>query len=319
MAKQKRKKLYCDEVADSNTRLITKFGKIITADEVYPIIADDYALQAIANGIPYEQAEQMVRSKMSTTENMLDMVGITAVNNWYWGGRQVYRFDSELAELLRSQTKEDVIVDTSALDLLPVQHFYISLDDDTRYGFFVSLSGNVLYISDMRKDHTEAYVLPLPDDSTSISDIIANTNSSMGISVSKKDAAELSKRMAVYMQFIVYLSAINAEITPVTNGAVITRQAGQKPITRHDKTQISDVGYRLGETIRAARKEKANVRYIGEHAQGTAKAPHIRRSHFHSYWTGSGEDKSLIVKWVNTIFVHGGAADISTVHDVSDK
>ena len=50
--------------------------------------------------------------------------------------------------------------------------------------------------------------------------------------------------------------------------------------------------------------------------QGTPKSPHIRRSHFHSYWTGNGENKQLVVKWVNTIFVKGSSENLSTIHDV---
>lgn len=120
------------------------------------------------------------------------------------------------------------------------------------------------------------------------------------------------------MQFIVYLSAINAEIEPVTKGSIVTRQAGQKVVTKHDKTEISNVGYRSGEALRTNKKEKVNVKYIGEHEQGSPKSPHIRRSHFHSYWTGSRGNKELIVKWINTIFVHGNDKnnDISTVHNV---
>lgn len=314
MAKQKKNRLYCDEVADSNIRLINKCGKIVTAEELYPIIANDYVQHMSAKGVTCD--EQMIMDNLTTTKSMLNMASLTALNNWYWGGRQVYRFDSELADLLRSQSRDDIIVDLAALDLLPVQHFFISLKNEAGYGFFVSISGDVLYISDMLKDRTEAYVMPLSRENATLSDIIDNANRDFGISVSKKDAAELSRRIAMYMQFVVYLSAVNAEITPVTKGAVTTRQARQNPITRHNKTEISEVGYRIGETIRASRKDKSDIKYTGEHAQSTTKVPHIRRSHFHSYWTGSGEDKELVVKWVNTIFVHGGNADISTVHDV---
>ena len=68
------------------------------------------------------------------------------------------------------------------------------------------------------------------------------------------------------------------------------------------------------------REEREKVVYIHDdntaQKQGTPKSPHVRRSHFHSYWTGSGDDKQLIVKWVNTIFVKGDSKNRTTIHDI---
>lgn len=319
MAKQKKEKLYCDLMVAQNNRWIQTLGKVVNAKELYNVVANDFVYQAIAKGVPTDQIESVVKAQLDKTEIMCQMVGFTAVNNWYWGGRQVYRFDKDLAELLYSQTKDDVEVDCKTLSLLPCPNFYISLNDKTRYGFFVSYSDNVLYISDMINDRTESYAFQIPKSEEKLTSIISNSNTKYaGKEVTHEQTLELSKRIAMFMQFIVYLSAINAEIEPVTKGSIITRQAGQKPVTRHDKTEISNVGYRLGEALRANKTEKTNIKYVGEHAQGSPKSPHIRRSHFHSYWTGSGENKELVVKWVNTIFVHGDsdAKDISTVHKV---
>ena len=318
MAKQKREKLYCDLMAESNNRLIQALGKISNAEEVYKIVADDFANQAISKGVPFDQIESIVKKHMNNTEIKSQMSGLTAINNWYWGGRQVYRFDKDLAELLYSQTKSDIEVDSETLTLLPCSHFYIYLEDNIRKGFFVSYSDNVLYISDMGNDFTFSLGIPIPKGGTMISEIIEDTNAEIDNDITPKQISELSGRISTYMQFVVYLSAINAEVEPVTNGSIVIRQAGQKAVTRRNKTEISNVGYRLGEALRTNKKEKANVKYIGEHEQGSPKSPHIRRSHFHSYWTGSGENKELIVKWVNTIFVHGNDnnSDISTVHNV---
>lgn len=93
---------------------------------------------------------------------MMEMIGLTAGNNWYWGGRQVYRFDKELSSLLYSQTKEDINIDCETLNLLPYPHFYISLDDDIRQGIFVSYLDNVLYISDLGNDFTFSVAFNIP-------------------------------------------------------------------------------------------------------------------------------------------------------------
>ena len=204
MAKQKKGKLYCDQMADSNMRLIGKIGKIADENIVYPIIADDFVEQALAKGVPPEQVEYLVRQHLDKTETMAQIAGLTALNNWYWGGRQVYRFDPELAELLYSQTKDDVDIDSETLLLLPCPHFYISLEDDIRKGFFVSYIDDIIYFSDMANDHTESYALRVPKGETKLTDIISDANAEYAEEITHKQALELSKRITVYMQFVVY-------------------------------------------------------------------------------------------------------------------
>ena len=317
MAKQKKEKLYCDQMAECNMELIRTLGKVADENEVYAAVANDFAHQALSKDVPFDKVESLVKEQMDKTETMSQMAGLAALNNWFWGGRQVYRFDKDLAGLLYSQTKNDVEVDCAMLELLPCSHFYISLEDEIRKGFFVSYCNDVLYISDMGNSFTLSLGIVIPKSETLISEIIEESNLRIGNNITKKQTNELANRISVYMQFIVYLSAINAEIEPVTQGSIVIRQAGKKATTKHDKTEIGNVGYRIGEVLRTNKKEKANVKYIGEHSQGSPKSPHIRRSHFHSYWTGSANDRKLIVKWVNTIFVHGdNNSSTSTVHDV---
>ena len=317
MAKQRKDKLYCDVMAEQNGRMIHILGKIVNAEELHKAIADDFVNQAITQGIPLNQVGAAVARQLERTEIQLQMAGLTALNNWFWGGRQVYRFDEDLAKLLYSQTKNDIEIDSEALELLPCPHFYISLEDEIRKGFFVSYYDNILYISDMGNDFTLPYGIRIPRGGALISEIIEEANYDIGNVVTKKQVLQLSSKISCHLQFIIYLSAMNAEIEPVTKGSIVTRQAGQRTYATREKTEISNVGYKLGTALRES-QNKAKIKYIGEHSQGSPKSPHIRRSHFHSFWTGSGEDKKLIVKWVNTIFVHGDTNDndISTVHNI---
>lgn len=111
---------------------------------------------------------------------------------------------------------------------------------------------------------------------------------------------------------------------PITKGAIVKRTSNtnnnSKPTTP-SKTQISNVGYRIGTSLKT---KQANVTYVdknklSEH-HGTSKAPHIRRSHFHSFWTGSGENKTLIVKWVGAVFVNGDKEiDTTTLHTIKEE
>lgn len=235
MAKKKKEKLYCDQTAETNMELIKTIGKVATTSDVYQAVSDNYARHALSKGAPITEIDDIVLSYMNKSSTMSEMVGLTAVNNWYWGGRQVYDFDKDIAKLLYSQTKEDIMIDSRALELLPCPHFYIQLNDDIRKGLFVSLSENTLYIADLGNTYTHCYGMKIPESNVLLSDIITDANKQIGNNVTKKEVSDLSSKAAVYMQFIVYLSAINADIEPLTKGCII-RQAGQG--VRRDRKSV---------------------------------------------------------------------------------
>ena len=63
----------------------------------------------------------------------------------------------------------------------------------------------------------------------------------------------------------------------------------------------------------AAEKNRAET--AGSHAP---KAPHVRRAHWHHYWTGArvSAERCLVLKWMPPVFVGGASADIVTIHPV---
>ena len=51
-------------------------------------------------------------------------------------------------------------------------------------------------------------------------------------------------------------------------------------------------------------------------AEGIKKRPHVRRAHWHHYWTGPGRTV-LEVRWLEPVFVMGTEEEIDTViHEV---
>ena len=52
-----------------------------------------------------------------------------------------------------------------------------------------------------------------------------------------------------------------------------------------------------------------------QNGTGSPKSAHYRSAHWHHFWTGSGDDKKLIIKWVDGVFVNGKAEqDAAVVH-----
>lgn len=141
------------------------------------------------------------------------------------------------------------------------------------------------------------------------------------------------KSLEVCISLLLYLCSQNAEITnkdgedvpkPEPEGAENTEQPQKKP-KKPKKVQALRVGYRIGKAIRyhkqqeqdaAESKTIAPVVATGSH---TKKAAHVRRGHYHHYWTGSKKDgtRKLILKWTAPAFVNTSGKDLTpTKHAV---
>jgi len=254
---------------------------------------------------------------------------LLCVNNWYYSGRQVYRFDDALSEILSDQTKDDMEIDATVIEQLPCNNFYIARKFKDSEGFFatVKLENNQyeLIFSEVDKaEKINSMFIPLEQGKTIRQTLIEIAREDVGGLPDFEDGVnKATLELSEKLQYIIYLSATNAEITPVTKGAVVRKTTTPKASTNapKTKTEISNVGYRVGSAIRKAKESTTRTVYVydkeTEH-KGTPKSPHLRRSHFHSFWTGSGDSKKLMVKWVNTIFVNSGKEDniTTTVHDV---
>lgn len=173
------------------------------------------------------------------------------------------------------------------------------------------------FFDDAEKDYySESIAIELQYD-ISVEDLIYKI---LG-SYAKKDKSGTKAMIcdiAEKLQFIVYLSAVNAEIAPVTKRQVQkehTAPRPQKPSAQPQKSAIANVGYRIGTAVRKHRQIESSVSYQhSPQGHSAPKAPHIRRAHFHGYHTNNGYQ----VKWLSTIFVNAERDDndISTVHKV---
>ena len=81
-------------------------------------------------------------------------------------------------------------------------------------------------------------------------------------------------------------------------------KAAQAPI-------VWDVGVRIGSVIRKSRETQPAEPQGGSHA---SPRPHLRRAHWHLYWTGQGRTVPR-VKWLSPLLV-GGDGVVPTIHPV---
>lgn len=112
--------------------------------------------------------------------------------------------------------------------------------------------------------------------------------------------AEITRQFMPLVSLVLYLCSDQPDLA----GAKGNRPERPRPVrTRHgwrlfpaDKPTVWSVGDTLARELAHARAHAA----IGT---GSAKAPHLRRAHWHGYWTGSGEQKRFSYKWLAPIFV----------------
>ena len=123
----------------------------------------------------------------------------------------------------------------------------------------------------------------------------------------------IGKYMSFIYNFFVYLQASNRDVEISER----TRQNHTKPVqtikNKFREVKEFEVGFVYGRTIG---KDKKRIKYVGE-AKGTGvhspKASHYRSAHWHHYWVGSGDDKRLIIKWIEGIFVKGNGDEAKNI------
>ncbi len=315
MAKPKYE-LLPDKVVAANIETIKAIGHIATDTDIVDYVSGQLMRDYIKIGKKTLDEAAKLTEQTIMSDDFLDKLGaIKNMVNWYYSGRQVYLFDDDFADLLSGQSTADLKISADVFKQLPCSCFYVQRKYKNSVGFFFDLQGDRMtmteyFFDDAEKDYySESIAIELQYD-ISVEDLIYKI---LG-SYAKKDKAGTKAMIcdiAEKLQFIVYLSAVNAEIAPVTK-----RQAQKKATAQHpQKSAVANVGYRIGVAVRKHRQAESSVSYQhSPQGHSAPKAPHIRRAHFHGYHTNNGYQ----VKWLNTIFVNAERDDndISTIHKV---
>lgn len=332
-----------DQIVKENFQYIQRFrNQPLTKNTAVSIFAD-LVKEKLEKVYPYYSYEEIANLLVKNLEeindnNMNFCTNILTIARWYYCGRQMYKFDEGLSKLLSNQNKSDVTISIETLKHLPCDNFFVERQFNNSLGFFVSVDEEAVTIVDLHSNDnlsidTVPTLYPITEQATLRglfeNAIKANSNKTGKYLSSDSEEVQQTTDKAVDIacekfQYIAYLSAINAEIEPVTKGAITKRisSTNDNPkSTTQPKTQISNVGYRVGASLKS---KQTNITYIdknklSEH-RGTPKAPHIRRSHFHSFWTGSGENKTLVVKWIGAVFVNGDKdINTTTLHTIKEE
>jgi hypothetical protein len=146
----------------------------------------------------------------------------------------------------------------------------------------------------------------------------------------RRHSQDYCRELAPLISLLLYLTAANRDLRsgeltqPVRPEVRHTRRDGPR-IFPPPAPRVWEVGYRIGATIRAGQVAIPRGHRSIDFPEGQTHAsprPHLRKAHYHRYWTGplKGE-RLLIVKWVHPITVaareNGDPGIIPTVHRVA--
>lgn len=122
--------------------------------------------------------------------------------------------------------------------------------------------------------------------------------------------AEYSLNISVLrwaLQYVLYLCSENAELEQDP----VNRQMYRHPTpgfvkNRPREVLLIDAGKKTGAMIHAFKQKRYEARSAGS-ATATTRSPHVRRAHWHHYWTGRlshPEERRLVIKWVAPSYIH---------------
>jgi hypothetical protein len=124
-------------------------------------------------------------------------------------------------------------------------------------------------------------------------------------------AEHMESGYAPLVSLLLYICAVNGEIGSGDKGPVKPRPTKTKQGYRMfpaQKVSVWDVGVRMGAALRAATRASSQSKPTEQYRSGPR--PHVRRAHWHGYWTGPrDEERKFVLKWLSPILV-GSAEDL---------
>lgn len=242
--------------------------------------------------------------------------------------KQIYEFAPETESMLFDQA-DDCKIPVEVLKNLPYPCIYISVKT------IKSIDGFFVYVeSDVNTGRLELRLLIVKDDEEFFPIIIHLKERATlydGIKEAQKEAIRVGKLnygdiaihqikkedladdilllAAPILQMVLYICAQNTEIKPDKIQEKIYRMPKSREYIKDKYSEIRkyQCGEEFAKKIRVTYRESyVNYNYMkASSGVGSSKSPHVRRGHWHHYWSGKKDNKALILKWQPPTFIHG--------------
>lgn len=258
--------------------------------------------------------------------------------------KEIFVFDPDMEEELYN-TDSDGVLPTEILCRLPYHCFYVQTKrlecmGQSIQGFFVShdcegktgeLELRFTFVLEDGEMLDMILGLSEPTIEKSMQKLIYEEQKKLDAAVrlGMMPHVDLSSQMLAIdvitnaLQLVLYIISANSD-TSLSPTKKVQRTAAIKD--RYLEVREWNVGTRLGAQFRVAKRRdsgKGNSYTPVDHGSsvGARKRPHIRRGHWHHYWTGKKQtpERKLILKWLppTTINVTDEFSQPSVIHEVT--
>lgn len=241
-------------------------------------------------------------------ERGMELSQVAAAANWRLT-RGIYRFHPELRRALTQTPVEDV--SPEVLLRLPEWCVYVDLDGGERFatsqtvGFYAYVDWRPgktpmlrLLTVDGSLSELQGFICELPLQHRTL----AEAWSEMAKVAQGLEADAESKwrsALQIYLPLLVYLVSHEPDIGHRRDSE--RRPQRQRPARDAGGPNWWEVGYRVGAVLgRAPARGPASA--VGGTGSGRSPAPHVRRGHYHLYWTGPGRQEPQ-VRWLHPMLV----------------
>lgn len=249
---------------------------------------------------------------------------VSAMSRWRVS-KHIFEVDQELCEIFMNTDKLDADIPNEIVTRLVYDTFYVKLPD--KYitvrnvnnenlnisidGFFYNVIGNSIIIVIMyTSGHTQSLGFDLQPGKT-LRECIENN---------LKANEDVYKTINFMLQIVLYLCADNADIEENPVQKTIYKKS-DKIKDNYSELRRWDVGFRYGQAIRKSKAKQKAADTVQDNREGShsRKRTHVRRGHYHHYWTGSEKagNRKLVLKWTSPVVINAEYENTVTIHKVS--
>ena len=241
--------------------------------------------------------------------------------------KMVYRYTADFtAEMEKSSLKGDIPIEV--LHRLPYDCVFIeapvTIHDIEAIGFFVWMGQDpmskkpelcLLYM--LQDGHTYKFPIVLTGGnieqayeakfrSVVNSPEVRESDRECLLELMLQEMADQKQTMEKALNLVLYICSENADIK------CVSRQRPVAPSQIPKNYTAWDVGTRISHALRKNTASSDQPAHRN-HSSHTSPRPHIRRAHWHHYWTGprTGERK-LVLRWLHPVLIGDENADLPT-------
>lgn len=314
--------------------VVQKMSKVSPYRELYP--AFDVAgsrekvteiLDAAISQLFHRQSELEISiEEVSRNSYEISIARLT----WNWMlYKQIYKFDSDLLDVLHLEETDAIPVDI--LGNCPVDTFFLEPDnmfvriDKTSKGYLLELAS---VTENFEILNYRPLLLRSGESLSGSIDCLLDDLTKLAPQMETKELTDRydSSDFKRVLPQILYLCTQNADIKeqekPQTKNEPAQKKASSpRKKNKSESIKTFDVGVTITRDFAHAKTQVVRTDHDRSTSSSWTQRPHVRRAHWHSFWTGPKSDpmnRKLVVRWVPPVFVNKdlGQASPVTVNEI---